>query len=256
MAAAERVLHQFRFSHYNEKARWALDYKGLAHRRESYIPGPHRGALRRVSGQPQVPVLCEAGQAIAGSAAIVDHLERTCPTPALYPADAAERQRALALQAWFDDEVGGPIRAAAFHEWLEDGALMTTLYAAWKGPLAATAYRAGFPLLRQAMRAAMHITPEVAAQGVARAGEAFERVAREAGPDGYLVGNRFTIADLAAAAILSPAVLPDEFPYPPPRPHPPTLARWLARWREHPGAAWVREMYRRHRGRYAGDATT
>jgi hypothetical protein len=32
----EPILVQFRFSHFNEKARWALDYKGVPHRR-------HRG---------------------------------------------------------------------------------------------------------------------------------------------------------------------------------------------------------------------
>ena len=35
------VLWQFTASHYNEKARWALDWKGVAHVRQSLLPGPH-----------------------------------------------------------------------------------------------------------------------------------------------------------------------------------------------------------------------
>jgi glutathione S-transferase len=65
------------------------------------------------------------------------------------------------------------------------------------------------------------------------------------------VGNHFSIADLAAAALLSPAVIPPEFPYPPPQPYGAALQSWLARWADHPGAAWVREMSRRHRGHSA-----
>jgi glutathione S-transferase len=34
------TLYQFQFSHYCEKARWALDYKGLAYAPKNLLPGP------------------------------------------------------------------------------------------------------------------------------------------------------------------------------------------------------------------------
>lgn len=241
------VLHQFRFSHYNEKVRWVLDHKRIPHRRRSYLPGMHILPMLRLSGQKQVPVWCEDGRAIAGSAAIVDHLERRHPDPPLLPADPTERVRALDVQRYFDDEVGAPLRAAAFAEWLDDGAYMTALFTGHTGALTRGAYRAAFPLIRVAMRADMQLTPTRAEQGLARAVEAFDFVAANAGPRGYLVGDRFTIADLAAAAILSPAVLPAEFPYPVPQPCSPAFRGFIERWAAHPGATWVRDMYRRHR---------
>jgi len=241
------TLHQFRFSHYNEKVRWVLDHKRIAHRRRSYLPGMHILPMLRRSGQQQVPVWCDDGQTIAGSAAIIDHLERQHPEPSLLPADPAERARALEVQRWFDDEVGAPLRAAAFAEILADTAYMVKLFTGHTGPAVRGFYRLTFPAIRVAMRADMGLTPERAEQGLARAAEAFAFVVEHAGPSGYLVGNRFTIADLAAAAILSPAVQPAEFPYPPPQPPSPTFRRFLDRWADHPGAAWVRDMYRRHR---------
>ena len=36
------VLWQLQISHYNEKARWALDYKRIPHVRHSMLPGFHR----------------------------------------------------------------------------------------------------------------------------------------------------------------------------------------------------------------------
>src|SRR5262245_61630158 len=108
-------LLQFRFSHYNEKARWALDYKAVAHTRRSYLPGLHMLPVLLTSRQRQVPVLRDAGAVIAGSAAIVEYLEQRRPERPLYPRDPAERSRALEIQRWFDDEVGPMVRVAFFH---------------------------------------------------------------------------------------------------------------------------------------------
>ncbi|MBW2292390.1 MAG: glutathione S-transferase N-terminal domain-containing protein, partial [Deltaproteobacteria bacterium] len=44
------TLYEFSLSHYNEKARWALDYKGIPYRSRPVLPGFHQGILRRLSG--------------------------------------------------------------------------------------------------------------------------------------------------------------------------------------------------------------
>ncbi len=43
---------------------------------------------------------------------------------------------------------------------------------------------------------------------------AMDRLEAELEPSGYLVGEQFSVADLTAAALLYPAVMPPEFPYP------------------------------------------
>ena len=85
----ELELIQFRYSHYNEKARWALDFKGLPHRRTSLLPGPHMGKVKKLTGQTSTPVLRLGGRYVAGSAAIIAALEQAHPEPALYPAELA-----------------------------------------------------------------------------------------------------------------------------------------------------------------------
>jgi len=57
-------LHQFPYSPFNEKVRWALAFKGLEHRRINYMPGPHMRSIRKLSGQTTTPVLCMDGDAI------------------------------------------------------------------------------------------------------------------------------------------------------------------------------------------------
>ena len=56
------VLWHFRFSHYNEKARWALDWKGLPHVRRSLVPGLHVPRVLWLTGQKAVPVLVVDGK--------------------------------------------------------------------------------------------------------------------------------------------------------------------------------------------------
>jgi glutathione S-transferase len=241
-------LHHFRFSHFNEKARWALDHKRIPHRRRAYLPGLHMVPLMLLSRQHQVPVLRDGATVVAGSSAIIDHLERTHPEPRLYPADPASRVRALEIQARFDDQIAPPLRAAFFHTALTDPTFLASTFAGDRSPLARRLYCTIFPAIAVVMRRNLALSVEAAEIGLRRTEEALELVATRAGAGGYLVGDQFSIADLTAAAILAPTTMPAEFPYPPPQPYAPVYAQWLARWSDHPGTTWVREIYRRHRG--------
>lgn len=59
------VLHQFRASHFNDKARWALAAKGIRHERVTYLPGPLQFPIKRLSGQTATPVLVFDGTVTA-----------------------------------------------------------------------------------------------------------------------------------------------------------------------------------------------
>ena len=67
---------------------------------------------------------------------------------------------------------------------------------------------------------------------------------------GYLVGESFTVADLTAASILAPVVMPPEFPYI--KLHPDERTAQSRRFRDslkdRPGFKWVEDMYARRRG--------
>jgi glutathione S-transferase len=241
-------LYQFAFSHYNEKARWALDWKRVPHRRRSLLPGPHRPVIQKLTGQAQVPVLHWGDEIVAGSASIIDDLERRFPSPPLYPASETARREALELARWFDEEVGGPIRLAFFHEFLRDSDYAVRCFTSTVGPAARTAYRCVFPLIRVVMRRDMKIDAAGAERGIARTREALALVARRAGADGYLVGDAFTVADLTAASLLSVALFPKESPVPVHEPRSPVLAGWLEHFAREPGIAWVAGAFRKHRG--------
>ncbi len=242
------VLHQFPFSHYNEKARWALDWKGLAHERIDYLPGPHAPQMQRLSGQMQTPVLAIGERVVAGSAAIIAALEELAPEPALYPADPAQRARALELERHFDEEVGPRIRRALFSVLLREPAYTCRIFAGRRSAPVRAAYRALFPVTKQVMGRSMAVFDESAVEeAFAATHEALDLVAANVGASGQLVGDRFSVADLTAAANLALLVRPDHPDMARPEPEPASVREFLARFAPHPATRWALDQYRRHR---------
>lgn len=242
-------LFQFDASHYNEKARWALDFKRLPHVRHTLLPGPHRVTALRVSGQSMVPFLRTGQRVVAGSSEIIDYLEREHPEPALYPASESERSRALEIQRWFDTEIGPEVRRAKFFDILPDAAYVTRVFAGRKGLLTRSAYRVICPAIRVVMRRALNITAETAHTARERTRAGLDFVVAEAGTNGYLVGSAFSVADLTAAALLALTVSLPGTSMALPEPRAAVETRWMANWAGHPGTAWVANMYAQHRGR-------
>ncbi len=248
MSARLPVLWQFRQSHYNEKARWALDWKGLRHVRRALLPGLHIGRVMWMTRQKSVPVLVLDGRVIADSTRIIAAVEAFRPDPPLYPAAPAERRRALELEDFFDEELGPYLRRSVFHDVLPHSNFASALLTTGFPPLARAAYRAAFPAVRVVMRFDMGIDDERAALARAKVITALDRIEAELRPSGYLVGEQFSVADLTAAALLSPLISPPEYPYPLPGPWPEPAASFRASVANRRAFAWASDMYRRHRG--------
>src|SRR5439155_22366277 len=110
------VLWHLEISHYNEKARWALDYKGIAHVRRAVTPALQELTARRLRAGRTVPVLEMNGGAIGDSTRIIEEIERRWPEPPLYPSDPEERRRALELEEYFDESCGHDLRRGLFND--------------------------------------------------------------------------------------------------------------------------------------------
>ena len=90
MTEAKPVLWHIGVSHYSEKVRWALDWKGVEHERREPPPGLHMVlALWWSRGETKTfPVLELDGERILDSTAIIGALEARWPEPPLYPEDS------------------------------------------------------------------------------------------------------------------------------------------------------------------------
>ena len=247
------LLH-FRYSPYNEKVRWALDLKRVPHQRRSLMPGPHMPVVRKRTGQTATPVLLLGDAWLAGSAAIVAALEERHPEPALYPADPALRDAALATEKRFDEDFAPRMRRALLGTMLDYPGYMTEVFAGDKPWALRLPYRATFPLAKGMISKGNGIEgPQSIEDGMLAAAAAFDFVAERRGESGYLVGDAFSIADLAAACVLATLLDMDGTPMERPRPRPAAVDALWSRWSDHPGAEWTRDVFARHRGTGAGD---
>jgi len=243
------VLWQLQVSHYVEKVRWALDYKRVPHIRRTLLPGLHLFTARRLTGDTSTtPVLTIDGRSIGDSTPIIAAIEERWPEPRLYPEDEAGRRRALELEEFFDEELGPHLRRAFYHELLPHPELVVPLFT-YGRPGGARILRAGFPLLRVAMRRRFEISAESAATSRAKVVAAMDLLEREISATGYLVGDSFTVADLTAAALFYGVARSPEFPYPMVANDdlPDSWREFVDSLVERPGGQWVTEIYERHR---------
>jgi glutathione S-transferase len=236
------VLWQYNFSNFNEKARWALDFKRVSHIRRSLLPGGPRAMAFSLRGT--LPVLDIEGERIVDSSQIIAALERRSPQPALYPAGSHERAAALALEDFFDEHAGHELRRAGFYEWRTSPGFVSELLSTGRGRGTRAFMRMVLPGAMIYARRRYRIYPADAERARVKLTAALDRIMAELQPSGYLVGESFSVADLTAAALLFPLARPAELQYAYPK-----FPEWgaLKAHTEHPAVEWIREMYRRHR---------
>ena len=250
-AGPKPVLWHIGVSHYSEKARWALAYKGIEHERREAVPGAHMAVALWLTrgGQVTFPILTLDGEPIGGSDAIIGALEARNPAPPLYPDDPRERRRALDLAAYFDEELGPAVRLLGWHhlrrdrerlERLAAGSLPEPIRGSSLARAAATSSAGAFVALR--FRVA---SEEAEARARMKVLAGIDRLETELAGCDHLVGGGFSVADLTAAALLYPFVLPPEGPR---LPNAPASAQpFLDELRGRPFWGWVERTFARYR---------
>ena len=243
------ILWHIGVSHYNEKARWALDYKGIPYELRSPMPGFHRAqALLLTRGRhDRLPVLRLDGRTIGDSTAIIAALEEHRPDPPLYPADPADRARALEIEDRYDEELAPLLRRFMWHHTLGDTDATLQAVAPNASEARKRFMRTITPAASRMVRRDFDINDATAAAALDGIRAAMDRLEEELGDRDYLVGDSFTVADLTAAALFTPLVAPRERPFAPER-MAPVLMDARAELEARPGGRWVFEMYARHRG--------
>ena len=246
-----RVLITIPISHYCEKARWALDRAGLPYEEHRHLPGIHRVAVRRAGGKLTAPVLVCPEGVLRESADIVGHADSRAPAERRMRLDDDTLDaEARALAAGYDEELGPHTRRWVYYELRGRreiaAAYLTTGVPAWQRRSFNVTYRPISALINRML----DITPDTAAQSERAMRTVFDQVGERLS-DGrrYLVGDRFTTADLTFAALSAPLIAPAEYgvPLPTVEEIPETTAATVRELREHPAGAHALAMFRDER---------
>lgn len=243
--APKITLHQFVFSNFCEKVRWACDIKGVTPTLKTYLPFLHMKPIKALSGQTSVPVMEYEGTVVAGSAASVATLENLFPETPLLPKDPKSREAVLNWEARLD-AIGPTVRGAMFYDFTTDRPFMfRVLTSGYSGRL--FMYRQMFRMMFPRMKSMLkERVPDREALYVS-VGALLDDIDAATQNTGYLVGERFTLADLAAASILYPLIFPEGTPGAEQINTAEAGRTWLGRWAEHGATDYVLRMYSEHR---------
>jgi glutathione S-transferase len=96
------------------KVRVVLAEKAVAYEHDPVIPFAAPPSFREISPLGKIPAFRDGDRTLADSSVICAYLERTHPTPALYPSDAYEYARALWFEEYGDGGLAPVIGAKIF----------------------------------------------------------------------------------------------------------------------------------------------
>ena len=153
------------------KVRVVLAEKGLAHEHEQLTPFGPNPEYRKLHPLGKIPTLTDGDKAIPDSSAIVVYLERIAPNPPLISADAYQAARTV------------------WHEEYADTALVQAVVPYFQ-------QRVLFPLFMKRPGDEALVT-KAAAEAIP---PVFAYLEEQLGENEYLVGNRFSLADIATAS--------------------------------------------------------
>lgn len=246
------VLVTIRFSHYCEKARWALSRANLSFHEDFHAPLFHVRPVRRAGGHRTTPVLRMGDRTLADSTDILHFADengaRLFPSAVADPAARAEVER---TEAHFDERLGPAVRRwIYFHLFQLPSPYVVELFRSAAPPGEQAWVRPLFPLVRLGMKWSLKIDAAGAERSRCALDEVLAKVeARLATGARYLVGDAFTAADLTFAALYAPLVGPPE--YGAPLPGFATLPEPFASLRDaaiaRPAGQFALRLYRDHR---------
>ncbi len=196
------LLYQFAASPYCEKARWALDHKGVDYQSVNLIPGPHRKVTRKIAKKTSVPILVDGAKIVQGSAEIISHLEISARHPPLTPTNSQDASMAHEWERFLDRNLGVPLRVYFYHYAFLDRASITAFLlhdGPWWGRMH---YFFSFRGLKRAMKKTMGIDAAAAEAARDQLLVTFDRLDERLKDHKFLAGPQFSRADLTAAALL------------------------------------------------------
>jgi glutathione S-transferase len=247
------------FSHYCEKARWALDRARVPYRERRFMPGLHvpfvaralmgtgRGRADRASSRFSTPLLRGPNVLLTDSTDIVRWADASYGHEGLYAdPEAAE------LEAHFGTELGPHTRRIVYWYGLRDRALMLRMAKDNVSPRQARAFALVLPFVARAITDRLGVDEPRSMRSVEKVEKVVQEIdARLADGRRYLLGDRFSAADLAFASLFAPVVVPtpDRFGAVLPKLEQlhPDMQRWALALRARPAGKFAARMFEQER---------
>ena len=237
------------FSHYCEKARWAVDRMGVKYTEDSHAPLAHWPAALRASGQRTVPVLVTDDGVFADSTDILKYADPFLPEAArLFPEEEGARREVMEVEEFVDREIGPRVRRWVY-AWLLDEPIMRPMFERAMTPAERRMAPVLMPVIVAGIRRGLKITPALRESQLEKIKTSFATLAPRLAERKFLAGDSFSAADLALAALAGPALGVENHPVEHPHPDslPARMREQAEELRDTPVGRHVLELYRNER---------
>jgi glutathione S-transferase len=237
------------FSHYCEKARWALDYTRVPYVEEAHLPGLHLPSMRRAGGRT-VPVLVTEKTALTDSADILTYADALAPGDRkLYPSAPDARRDVDAIEALCNGELGKASRLFVYHHALPHARALASSVRPGLSATEAWALPYLIPIVGGLIRRRYRVDDESAARAEETLRRGFAELGERLAGETYFVGGQFTAADLTFASLLAPILRPEGHPAMTPAidDAPPPLRALTDELRATPAGRHAQAVYRERR---------
>jgi len=214
--AGKARLVTIRYSHYCDRARWALDFTPLQYTEDSHPPGLHQFAVLPLTGGKWSATPCLVfpdGEVVINSADIMRRLVKDFPEElgSLYPPKLAKK--ITALEEEMEIEIGAYARQIAYTFVLDRKFLKKA--GSWFTRGTSTVEKVLFdrakPMVAAGMVNIMRCRYSRIPAGVEVIMKYFDKIGRILEKQPYICGDEFTAADLTFATLAYPTVFPPEF---------------------------------------------
>lgn len=206
------------FSHYNEKARWALQRFGVPFRERAYMPIFHFGPVMVATHFGRYGRSDRASTRFSTPIFVTDDGERICDSTDIVRwvcdrrADAATtlvpNEECLELERDLSERLGPHTRRVAYGLNFGDPRIGVELARRLVGPAQAFAWRLLQGPILAAIFRNLRIDPERVERSMDTTRSLFAEIGERLGTRSHLVGDRFTIADMSFASLAAPALMP------------------------------------------------
>lgn len=240
------------YSHYCERARWALDYCGINYIEAGHAPFFHAYHNRKAGAQRTVPALVTPEGVINGSDRILTFADRHDPAQSvLYP--ATDERSIRSWESRFDQSFGIKSRVWAYiylqqepellHDILRQGSSFE--YALLK------------PMIPQLLKTIVRLYKAHPQRLKAVENELntyFDQcdfMLQDQRP--FFMGSQFSAADITLCSLAGALLFPPEygFSYPALKNYPEAMQHQILQWRERPVGQYILRMYANHRNSFS-----
>ena len=239
------ALYQFPISHFCEKARWALEYKQLEYKKVNLLPGLHVKKAKKLASNSSLPILVHDKKMINESREIISYLDQAFPQNILTPEDERLKKETLEWERFADKELGPDVRCLCYHTLLDHPDITIPFFTGdgpWFGKLF---MKFTYPKLSMTMREYMKLNDKIVALIEQRLAFAIEKIYVHIKDKEFIVGDSFTRADVAVAALLAPLCKPNKYGLDWPEQYPEPLHSAIEKYAEK--LDWVTRMYKQYR---------